>query len=303
MGSRMPLYIVIGSDGLVGRALEEHLQHTGVQVMGTTRRPERVDRTHLFLELGKNDPAPLEFPSSATVAFICAGITNAEACRRDPKGSACVNVEATARVVEQLVRRRIFVIYLSTNQVFDGATPYRRAEEPYSPTTTYGRQKSDVEQAIKLWGERVAIVRFTKILGTFHPLFSEWTEVLKKNEPIHPFSDLVLAPVPLACAVSVLRLIAELRLAGVWQVSGHRDVSYAEAACWGAQVLGANERLIEPVSARTQGFSAEPIPTHTTLDIDRLRSVLGIEPPDVRWTIERAFTTQHSAMEFARSER
>lgn len=49
------------------------------------------------------------------------------------------------------------------------------------------------------------------------------------------------------------------------------------------------------------GLDAEPIPAHTTLSIDRLRSALGIGPPDVRWTIEEAFAPSHAAAELARS--
>ena len=283
-----PVTLIVGSDSLIGGALMAHLQRAGERVVGTTRRREGVDESHLYLDLSE-DVKGWQCPWPIAVAVVCAGVTKIEACRRDPVATARVNVQGVSALVKNLVARGAFVIYLSSNQVFDGSVPYRLPDNPVSPVTEYGRQKAEAERRISPWGDSVAIVRFTKILGPKSPLFFAWAESLKNGESIQPFSDMFMAPMPLACAVSVLRLVADRRLPGILQVSGEGDVSYAEAAHLGARLLNADPSLVQPVEASKSGRFIELLPTHTTLNTARLKSTLGIVPPDVRWTIEMAF--------------
>lgn len=279
--------LIVGADGLVGRALFTHFKQAGERVIGTTRRKASVDESRVYLDLDE-DIEDWALSQPVDVAIICGGVTKLDACRQDSQSSARVNVEGIPALAKKLAARGSFVVYLSTNQVFDGSEPHHRPDDPLSPVTEYGRQKAEAERLIGRLGERVAIVRFTKILEPKNPLLSAWSEKLRNGQTIHPFSDMRMAPVPLACAVSVLRLVVDRRLAGIIQVSGADDLSYAEAACIGAQSVKADLRLVEPVKASQLSYR-EFIPAHTTLSIDRLRSVLGIEPPPVPWTIKMAF--------------
>ena len=102
-----------------------------------------------------------------------------------------------------------------------------------------------------------------------------------------------MAPVPLYCVVTVLQVVTEAKLSGIWQISGERDVSYAEIARIGARLVGADESLVQPVRAADVGYN-ERIRENTTMDISRLREELGIQPPDVVWTLERAFSDEIS---------
>ena len=288
MEDARPVTLIVGSDSLIGGALMAHLQRTGERVVGTTRRREAVDESRLYLDLSK-DVEGWQCPWPVAVAVVCAGVTKLDTCRRNPVVTARVNVLGVSALVKNLVARGAFVIYLSSNQVFDGSVPYRPPDHPVSPVTEYGRQKAEAERQISQWGDSVAIVRFTKVLGPTIPLFSEWSEALRKGEIIQPFSDMYMAPVPLSCAVSVLRFVADLRLPGILQVSGNRDVSYAEAAHLGARILGVDTSLVQPVEASQSGRYTGLVPANTTLNIERLKSVLGIEPPDVQLTVEMAF--------------
>ena len=248
-----------------------------------------VDESHIYLDLAK-DVWQWRCSRPVDVAVVCAGKTKLDACESDPDGTARVNVHGAAMLVADLVERGAFVIYLSTNLVFDGSIPHRLPHDPFSPVTEYGRQKAEVESLISQWGDSVAIVRLTKVLGPTVPLFSGWSEALRRGETIHPFSDMCMAPVPLSCVLSVLQLVGEGRLSGVVQVSGERDISYSEAAQLGATLLKVDPGLVKAIEAHESGLHTGPIPAHTTLNVDRLKFTLGVEPPDVDWTVGKAFT-------------
>jgi dTDP-4-dehydrorhamnose reductase len=159
--------------------------------------------------------------------------------------------------------------------------PRRSPGDPVSPISEYGRQKAEVERQVLGFGEGGAVARFTKVLEPRAPLLQGWLQALRKGEPIHPFADMVMAPVPLGFAVKALHRVIRRRLPGVVQVSADRDVPYAEVASHVARRLGASRELVQPVTAREAGVPVSARPAHTTLDATRLREELGLEPPDV----------------------
>lgn len=280
-----PVYLVVGSDSLIGGALFRRLRGVGERVVGTTRHPEKVHEHCFYLDLAAasekwRPPLPI------SVAIVCAGVTRLQACQADPVVSARINVEGVSTLIKSLVAAGIFVIYLSTNQVFDGSKPLRLANDPLSPGTEYGRQKAEAERQIRQCGDSIAIVRFTKVLEPRPPLFLAWIEAIRNGREIHPFSDMVMAPVPLALAVDGLQCVAQARSPGVFQMSADKDISYEQAARHLARRVGAGENLIQPVRAAESGFFPGPNPAHTTLEASRFREEFGIEPPSAWSTID-----------------
>ncbi len=282
---KSPVELVVGADGLIGAALLRHLQAAGRDVVGTSRRPTR-DRACQHLDLAAV-PETWAGPD-VSVAYLCAAISRLEDCRRDPHAAALVNVQGTVRLAELLTARGAFVVFLSTNHVFDGARPKRKIDEPTSPCNEYGRQKAEAERRL-LQLPGVAVLRSTKVLGAANPLFAGWFTGLAQGRRIHPFCDMVMAPVPVETACLVSQKLGESRRPGVWHLSGDRDVSYAEAAYWGAGILGADTALIEPVTTRSILRDAEEPARYTALDIDPLPELLGVTVPDVATSVCDAF--------------
>lgn len=277
--------LIVGSDSVIGNALMSYWKIIGRSVIGTTRRHNKVSESNLFLNL-EEDISLWECPYRFDIAVICAGATKLDMCRNNPEGTRNLNVINTIYLVDKLVDKGAFVIYLSSSQVFNGSKPYRAPDEPISPITEYGWQKADVEHQLQRFGKSVGIVRLTKVIGPPQSLFSQWIKSLKSGEEIQPFSDAHLSPVPLSCVTSILHLVGDLRLYGVLQVSGAYDISYAEAAYIMTEIMGLSQNLVKPIKASSTG---NIMPCFTSLNTDRLKETLGIEPPDVRWAVRHAF--------------
>ncbi len=282
-----PATLIVGSDSLIGRTLVEQLRHAGARIYGTTRRSESVDESNLYLDLAE-DVSGVKYPEQIDAAVICAGVTKLEACRRDPSTTARINVQAVSAIANKLAEMGARVIYLSSNAVFDGTRPQRLPDDTLSPVTEYGRQKAEAERQLSALGEAVTIVRLTKVLEPRAGLLTRWAQTLGRGETIHPFEDMVMAPVPLDFACNVLRRLIASRLPGIVQVSGERDVTYAEVARHIARSVGAMSELVEPINSKEAGVPPESVPAHTTLDTTRLRVELGLEPPSVWTTIDYA---------------
>jgi len=141
-----------------------------------------------------------------------------------------------------LLKNGTFVIYLSSDKVFDGTIQHVAPDAAYSPVTEYGRQKLRAEMNL-LNHDRTAILRLSKVLGGENLLFAGWMESLRRGEIIRPFSDMFLAPIPVRSVISTIQLIGMAKAGGIWQLSGQEDVSYAEVGLHAARILGVDEAL------------------------------------------------------------
>lgn len=281
------IHLVVGAAGMIGGALARSLRSSSEKVVGADLWRDNLGSEKIFLNL-TSDPSEWKLPQRIKTAYICSGITRLEDCRKDPVGSSRVNVTGTLNLVESLVSKGAFIIFLSSNRVFDGTIPNVPALQPQNPINEYGRQKTAVEKVLSQWPEQAAIVRLTKVVGP-NSIFSRWAQSLVNNQTIRPFTDMVVSPIPLISAVSILRLIGDQQLGGIWQISGERNVSYCDAAMIGGKIIGINLNLIRPWTIAEAGLDLEANPANTTMDTDRLRKDLGLVPPHVQWTIKNHF--------------
>ncbi len=275
--------LVVGSDGIIGGELARQLRYEGKTLIETTRRPKSVSGSRIFLDL-EGDISEWRIPESISTAYICAAMSVQEKCKNSPVQSSMINVHNTVKLATMLVSKRIFVVVPSTNLVFDGNVGFRKSNEPMNPITEYGRQKAEADKQLLKLGDLVGIVRFSKVVGANMPLICNWINDLKRNRVIHPFSNMMMAPVALGQAVDVLYQVGKRRLSGVIQVSPEKDVTYAEVARYIASRIGVNLDLVKPRKWEESGIDLEAVPKHTALDTNRLRHALGIKPKGV-WEV------------------
>ena len=280
-------WLVVGADGQIGQRLLRRLQAEGRPAVGTTRR----DSPGLLpLDLA-GPPQQWQLPERVAVAYLCAAIASIDKCESDPVGTRLINVERTLELVERLHARGGHVVFLSTNQVFNGAKPMRSEKDAVCPLTEYGRQKAEVEAKL-LAGGRAAIVRFTKVVVPGWKLIGDWAAALGQGEPIAAFADMVMAPVPAAFAVEALTAIGAARATGIFHVSGERDISYLEVALRLAKRIGASRDLVRPMSIAERKITRAAAPLHTTLDAGRLRREFGLACPPAIATLDEVFETR-----------
>lgn len=267
--------LIVGADGTLGRALARSLAADGVAVWETTRRPGGNGAGRILLDLAAH-PDAWSLPAQGIAsAFLCAASASVEQCRIDPMGTRRVNVVATSELARRLTAEGAFVVFLSTNLVFDG-TLVASPSTLTSPITEYGRQKAEAEKQLLALGENIAIVRLGKVVGPHLPLLEGWISDLRAGKPIHPFGDMRLAPVTVDFTVDVLKEVANRRAAGVIHATSAGDITYSDAARLIALKLGADEELVQPISARDANI--EHLPLHTALEGNTMER-LGIAQP------------------------
>jgi dTDP-4-dehydrorhamnose reductase len=274
------VFLIVGANSEIGSATARLIEARGGNVWSTTRRPPSNPR-EVKLDFDK----PIEgfqVPDGVESACIFVAIARLAVCAADPKASAFVNVTQTLALVDWLAARGVYTLFLSTNQVFDGESANMPADAPVSPRSEYGRQKAETERLLRarmVAGAPIGILRLGKVVSPGMALLSNWKQQLSAGGAIHPFSDMSMAPIPIDVVALAIAGMMEDRVAITAQLSGPRDITYAEAARFLARQIGADPRLVEPVSAREAGMPAGTMPRHTTLDSTYLISKYGLMVP------------------------
>jgi dTDP-4-dehydrorhamnose reductase len=293
------MILLVGGDSEIGAATALFLTAQGHSVAATTRRPDRasIDRPLLDLAASLDGWEP---PAGTRSACIFAAVARLAACAHDPAGSAHINVTQTSTLIERLIARGIYVLFLSTNQVFDGSMPNVPADALASPVSEYGRQKARVEAALRDHMQRgapAAILRLAKVVSRGMPLIDGWTRALLAGRPIGAFHDMTLAPTPTPMVSGTIDALLRDRASGIYQLTGPRDVTYAELGRFVAGRLGADAALVTETSAMAAGLPEGATPCHTTLDSSLLRDRYGLQVPDVWEVTADAITATRGTIE------
>jgi dTDP-4-dehydrorhamnose reductase len=280
--------LIVGGDSEIATAATTHLRASGYHVMATTRRQERVAADRPLLDLSRSID-DWQIPDGVGAACFCAAIARLNDCAKDPQGSSLVNVTRTIALADRLLDHGMPILFLSTDKVFDGTRPHVPADALLCPVSEYGRQKAAAEAALverMRQGAPVVILRLAKIVSPGMELLRQWAASLGSGKAIRAFDDMMMAPTPVAMVASAIeRLLGESH-AGIFQLTGPRDIAYAEIGNHLARRLGADPALVERVSAYSAGLPQGSTAQHTTLDSSALRERFGIAVPDALEVID-----------------
>ncbi len=138
---------VTGSTGRLGRAVLQELRHRGWTVRGWSRPDYDLEDPFAAARLVERD--------QPSVVIHSAAWTDVEGCARNPDRAARMNGRATGELASACASNGVDLLYVSTNEVFDGARTDRVGYRPWdapNPASPYG--------ASKLLGERLSAAAF-----------------------------------------------------------------------------------------------------------------------------------------------
>jgi dTDP-4-dehydrorhamnose reductase len=267
--------LIIGVDGSFGGALCRSLTRLRHDVIATTRRRDRASG-HLFLDLA----APLPALPQVDVAVICAAVARVEDCRRDPELAHRVNVAAPLELGRSLTQAGTRVILLSTSAVFGCLTPFVDERAKPVPRSVYGLLKAEAETRLLDLGSLVSVLRLTKVVKPNAGLLSEWIRHLGTGKTVRAFDDCRFSPLAVEHAVGAIAALIERGDGGAYHLSGSHDLSFAEAAVFLAQRIGAARDRVEPVHGIDSELPYAELTPFTSLATGRLSALAGFVPPE-----------------------
>jgi len=246
------MWLIVGGDSLIGNALAEYCLAVNIPCHSSTRRKDHVSLEKPLIDLGKLSWNCLH-DNTYDAAVICAAISRKEDCESHPDLTHKTNVDATLKLIEELTKQGTYVLYLSSNEVFDGNRPFRTVDEEPCPISEYGRQKYEVERCLVLQ-KQCGVLRLTKVNHDALPLLVEWKQCLLGGRPIHPFKDVIISPIELRDVIRAIAHLLRQKIVGIHQLSGREQYSYVHIASELASRLRVSQSLIQPIVSSKAGF-------------------------------------------------
>lgn len=154
--------LVTGLSGQLGRALRKTLTAVGHQII------DHVPLVPPAFDVSKHDVVPLITDLGPDLVIHAAAMTNVDGAAKDPDLAFSINAFGTQNVAHGCLRCNADLVYISTNEVFDGTAeyPYRESDTA-RPINPYGSSKRAGEQmAANYVRDKLYIVRTAWLYST-----------------------------------------------------------------------------------------------------------------------------------------
>lgn len=241
--SKQKNILVIGANSQIGSALINNQLNGSYGVYGTTRHVDRTGKNILFYDLAKPE-VNLDF-SSYECVIICAAITNIEHCESDPKSCERINSINTIKLIEKCIESNCFVIFLSSNAVFDGSKQFYKHSDPPNPITFYGKSKLLVENYIQsLNANQACILRLTKVITESSQFIQNWINAAEKGEEIKAFSNKFISPINIKDVIDSIMILVERKKSGIFQLGGNEEISFFDYA---NKIFSSNPKIMSQI--------------------------------------------------------
>lgn len=156
--------LITGATGLLGRQVLREFEQRGWDVhgCGLCRATGRIRRCNLT---NTTELQALLETLKPSIVIHCAAERRPDVLEKNKEKATKINVDVTSELGKLCKSMNIWMIYLSTNYVFDGEqSPY--AEDAASnPINTYGMSKLEGEVALRTIHKEAAILRVPLLYG------------------------------------------------------------------------------------------------------------------------------------------
>ena len=185
------------------------------------------------------------------VALHTAALTDTTRCEREPDIAYAVNALGTRNVAVACGRVGAAMVYLSTNEVFDGATaePYLEFDEP-QPLNAYGRSKLAGERMVQALLPQHYIVRTAWLYGHEGNHFADKILRAAERGELTGVVDEVATPTWTRDLAQALARLIETGLYGLYHLTNGGQASRYQ---WAKEVLRLADKSavrLRPVTTR-----------------------------------------------------
>jgi dTDP-4-dehydrorhamnose reductase len=220
------------------------------------------------------------------VVVHLAAMTNVDQCEIDRDAADYVNHLSVRDLANCIVNsKKCFVLYVSTDYVFDGEKGDYRESDSTNPVNWYGITKLLGEQELlQCVSDNWCIARTSTPFGIHTKKLSFPLFVIKKlsqKQEINVLTDQKTSPTYALNLAEMLLDIIEKRVKGIMHLSGSSQISRFNQALEIASAYRLDKDLIKPTSMNEMKWRARR-PKNSTLNITKAYNTLTVKPIEFR---------------------
>ena len=274
-------YLVTGSSGLIGVQLVSDLIQSGKTVYSCyhTKKPQNGISTQLDL-LNFNEISTIFQKIKPDVIIHLAAQTDVEKCELDSDLALSVNAKSSEIIAKESKKLGSYLIYLSTDYVFDGKKGMYHESDLPNPINQYGRTKFSGEKNIELFASKWSILRTSTPFG-FHSTkktFPIWLlENIQNKKEFNALVDQFTSPTYVPNLSKMILEISSKKLEGIFHLAGSTRISRYEFGKKILKKLHIDNSLLNPVKTTSIQWNATR-PSDSSLDVTKATSILTTKP-------------------------
>ena len=264
--------LITGGKGLVGRNLYEKLEKNFEVIAPGKDRLNVEEKEKVITTIKEINPE---------IIIHCAAYTDVDGCEINIKKAYITNAIGTYNISLASSEINCFLIYISTDFVFDGKkkNPYSEFDIP-SPLSIYGKTKLAGEYYVSHLVRKFLIIRTSKIFGKNGRNFaSRFPFLLKEKKEFHLTTDIVNSPTYVEDLVNAIEFLIKNQAYGIVNICNKGECSWFEFGRKLIEITGEKNVKIFPVSFSEFKGKKAPRPPYSALDTTFLET-LGFKMPE-----------------------
>mgnify|MGYP001487384922 CR=1 FL=1 len=279
----MSKVIVTGASGLLGRAIYKAFDGDPEwEVLGLAKSRVRAGLAFHDL-LDAHATSQLLDRERPSVLIHSAAERKPDLCVGQPELTEALNVTATATLCEAARKVGAWVLFISTDYVFDGSRPPYSTDAVSHPLNFYGESKLAGEKATLSVDPSNAVLRVPILYGQVEELGESAVTVIARSllDPTPAKMDhwairrpTLVDDVGRAClALSRICMSSRQSAAGRWHFSGNEAMTKYDMAVAMGQAIGCNSSHLMPDDQPPAGAAR---PHDCSLDCSKLNAIAPI---------------------------
>ena len=288
---------ITGASGMLGTALIDELSRN--HDIYATGRNKGIERGNVYWEcfdlLNFDRLQWWLLDISPNVVIHCAAMVNVDQCEIEAGKAYELHMETTKIISSFLKSSGGYMIYISTDSVFDGKKELAYLENDLvNPLNVYAKSKLAGESIVLIDG--TGIVLRTNIIGWSRSdnrcSFSEWIlRSLIQGEKLKLFYDVYFSPLHVSDLSKIISILINKKLCGLYNISSDFGISKYDFGLLIANVFDLASNNIKKTSIDDMDLAASR-PHNMILSNQKISKELGLKfgtPKDSIITLKQQY--------------
>jgi dTDP-4-dehydrorhamnose reductase len=284
--------LVTGAGGLLGTRICELALKNKHTVYSTYSQHTPTYGTQIKLDITDKTALTRTFEKVKPDAVVhAAAISDVDKCEKEKALAWKINTEATGNIAEQCFKKSCFLLYVSTDYVFDGSKGNYLETDLPNPINYYGLTKLEGEISVKKSNAKHCAAR-TSVLYGANPAagkinFALWLiNKLQKKEEVKIVTDQRNSPTYNTNLAEMILEIVEKQTTGTFHLAGAEPVTRYKFAQRIAETFELDPELISPTSSENMSWLAKR-PKDTSLNVEKASQRLSKKPIMMHEALEK----------------
>jgi len=280
--------LIIGASGKIGKFFDNKNKN---QVL--TYNKNKIENGIKF-DICKDDISKLIIKNNVNKVVFLGAVSDPDICFSNKRKSENINVKFTKKIIDKLINKNIYLIFLSSEFVFSGQQKKYNENSKISPINLYGKQKAKIEKYIVKKLDNYAILRISKTYGDdlkINGLITSFiNEIILDRKVFRAATNQVFNPLFVKDLKKIIFFFLKNKIKGIYNVGGPKAKSRYEIYKIIIRLLSQKFILnnIKIHKEKIENFKfIEKRPKNLSFNINKLKKKIDFQLTDVETVINK----------------